>query len=391
MQKRWTTNSAQGMKKNKIIYIVAIPGSVRTFLAERMHYLAETHEVSAICSPGAEHEQFKEEGLVTHAIPIARRISPLKDIVSLVRLYRFLKQQRPDIVHTMTPKAGLLGTIASWAARVPVRIAMFNGELKLPNRLTCAIVRVTNALTCFFATHLNADGFGTRQYVLEQKITRKPITVFWKGNINGIDLTRFSRKGRRDEMRRSLGINESTLVYIYVGRIVHDKGIDELVPAFARLQQSGVDAALLLVGEEEQHLDPISEKTRQTIHQNQHIYAIGRQRNVPDWLEAADVFILPSHREGCNCSLLEAGAMGLPSIASDILGCRDIIKERINGLLVPSKNPDALHDAMYLLYTSAFLRHQLQEQSRPYVEANFDRKDVWKEMLFFYNQLVTKN
>ncbi len=374
--------------KRKITYIVAVPGSVRAFLAQRMLYLADTYEVSAICSPGPEHETFRKQGLSTHAIPIARRISPLRDIISLFRLWHYLRRERPDIVHTMTPKAGLLGSMAAWAAGVPVRIAMFNGELNLPNRLTRAIIRVTNALTCFFATHLNADGFGTRQYVLEQRITRKPITVFHKGNINGIDLRSFSPRGRREEIRRRLGLAESTLVYIYVGRIVHDKGIDELVAAFLRLRQAGAHAALILVGAEERELDPVADETRRSIRQCPDIHAPGRQSCVADWLEAADVFVLPSHREGCNCSLLEAGAMGLPSIATDIRGCRDIIQEGVNGILIPPNDEQALHEALTRLYNSPALRQQLREQCRAYVERHFNREDVWREMKAFYEQLL---
>ncbi len=379
------------MKKAKIIYIVAAPSTVRNFLVERVHYMSDAYAVSVVCSPGPEHAEYKKQGVAMHAVRIARRLSPLRDIVSLVRLYWLLRVEMPDIVHTMTPKAGLLGMMAAWAARVPVRIAMFNGELNLPGRLTRAIVRVTNALTCFFSTHVNADGFGTREYVVEQKVTRKPITVFWKGNINGIDLERFSCKGKREEMRRRLGIGESTLVYIFVGRLVHDKGIDELVPAFLEMRRRGLDVALVLVGIEEPRLDPLAEGTREAIRSTPDIYAVGLQDNIPDWLEMADVFVLPSHREGCNCSLLEGSSMGLPAVATDIRGCRDIIQNHVNGLLVPAKDTEALCEAMCLLYTQEDLRRQLGERSRALVEANFDRKDVWREMTEFYDRIVAKS
>ncbi len=371
----------------KIIYIVAIPGSIQSFLVDRMHYLSDTYNVQAVCSPGPEHEEFKKQGLVTHAIPIARRIAPLRDVVSLFQLYRFLRKERPDIVHTMTPKAGLLGILAAWAARIPVRIAMFNGELKLPSKITRAIVRITNALTCMFATHLNADGFGTRQYVIDQKITHKPVTVFWKGNINGVDLDKFSLHGNRALVRQLLGICDSTVVYIYVGRIVHDKGIDELIPTFVQLQRIVQNVVLIMVGDEEILLDPILDSTREQMNNNSSIFYVGKQNNIPDWLEASDVFVLPSHREGCNCSLIEAGAMRLPCIASDIGGCRDIIKDGVNGLLFPVKNKDALLSVMLHLYHSPQLRNDLSMNARVYVKERYNRKDVWREMLKFYSSL----
>ncbi len=349
-----------------------------------MRYLADEYDVAAVCSPGDEHEAFRRQGLTTYAIPVARRMALLRDIISFGRLFRLFREKRPDIVHTMTPKAGLLGMMAAWAAGVPVRIATFNGELNLPNRFTRVIIRITNALTCYFATHLNADGFGTRQYIINQNITKKPVTVFHKGNINGIDLTRFTPTGKREQMRASLGIAPSTLVYMFVGRMVHDKGIDELVEAFVELKARGLDIALILIGAEEPQLDPIAATTRRTISSTAGIYALGRQSNVPDWLEAADVFVLPSHREGCNCSLLEGCAMGLPSIATDILGCRDIIRDGVNGILYPPKDREGLMEAMQRLYASPELRHQLASQCRAFVENNFDRRDVWREMRAFY-------
>lgn len=372
----------------KLIYIVAVPASVQSFLSERMHFLAGKYEVSAVCSPGVEHEQFHAQGLKTHAVPIERRIAPLKDAVSLWRLYRLLRKEKPDIVHTMTPKAGLLGMIAAWAARVPARIAMFNGELKLPNPIVRGIVRMTNALTCLFATHLNADGFGTKEYVEEQCVTRKPIKVFWHGNINGIDLERFRARGKREAIRRALNLNLSSVVFIYVGRIVHDKGIDELIPAFEKLVQQGADADLILVGQEEAALDPILESTSESIEKHDRIHAVGVQKNVPEWLEAADVFVLPSHREGCNCSLLEAGAMGLPSLATNIRGCNEIIVEQQTGLLYPAGDTAQLLMGLKELYHNKGMRIKMGQNARMRVHQHYDRKDVWDDMLAFYMSLT---
>ncbi len=375
----------------KLIYIVAVPASVRSFLSERMRFLADKYDVSAICSPGKEHELFRSEGLKTHAIPIERRISPLKDLVSLWRLYRLLRREKPDIVHTMTPKAGLLGTIAAWAARVPVRIAMFNGELKLPNPLVRGIVRATNAITCFFATHLNADGYGTKEYVEEQHVTHKPVKVFWHGNINGIDLEKYKPTGKRALMREQLNLPVDSVVFIYVGRIVHDKGIDELVPAFAKLLEEGARADLVLVGKEEELLDPIAAETKTLIQDHPHIHAVGGQDNVPDWLEMADVFVLPSHREGCNCSLLEAGAMGLPSIATDIKGCNEIVLNHQTGELYTSGQETELLQRLKELYGDADLRKSLGACARERVRRLYNRTDVWKDMLQFYHSITDES
>ncbi len=372
----------------KLIYIVAVPASVRSFLSERMRFLADKYDVSAICSPGKEHELFRSEGLKTHAIPIERRISPLKDLVSLWRLYRLLRREKPDIVHTMTPKAGLLGTIAAWAARVPVRIAMFNGELKLPNPLVRGIVRATNAITCFFATHLNADGYGTKEYVEEQHVTHKPVKVFWHGNINGIDLEKFKPTGKRALMRKRLNLPVDSVVFIYVGRIVHDKGIDELVPAFVKLLEEGARADLVLVGREEELLDPIAAETKTLIQDHPHIHAVGGQDNVPDWLEMSDVFVLPSHREGCNCSILEAAAMGIPAISCNIRGCNEVIVDEETGVLVPCGDASKLYEQMLRMYSSKDLRQVMGKMAQQRVRTKYNRDDVWRAMLHYYASIT---
>ena len=371
----------------KLIYIVAVPASVQSFLSERMHFLEDKYDVSAVCSPGQEHELFRSQGLKTFAIPIERRIAPLKDLVSLWRLYRLLRREKPDIVHTMTPKAGLLGTIAAWMARVPIRIAMFNGELKLPNPLVRCIVRATNAITCFFATHLNADGYGTKEYVEEQHVTRKPVKVFWHGNINGIDLKKFNPAGKRAMMREHLNLHADSVVFIYVGRIVHDKGIDELIPAFAKLLEEGAKADLVLVGKEEESLDPIEEETKTLIYNHPHIHAVGSQDNVPDWLEMSDIFVLPSHREGCNCSILEAAAMGVPAISCDIRGCKEVIVDEETGILIPCGDIAKLSEQMLRLYSDKALRQKMGRAAQERVREKYNCKDVWREINLFYRNI----
>lgn len=372
----------------KITYIVSIPESVGAFLKERILFLKSQFKVEVICSPGNQNEQFRALGINVIEIPIFRRLSPLKDIVSVWRLWKYLRKSKPDIVHTMTPKAGLLGNMAAWLSKVPIRIAMFNGELALPNPIVRAIVKITNALTCWFATHLNADGQGTKRYVENQHITHKPIEVFWNGNINGIDLNKFQPHGHRENIRNSLSIQNEDTVYMFVGRIVHDKGIDELIPAFCKLANLHENVHLVLVGGEEKDIDPIRSDNESLIQKHARIHAVGRQNNVSDWLEAADIFVLPSHREGCNCALLEAGAMSLPCIASDIGGCRDSITHNHNGLLFEVKNVSRLYEAMQELYMNTAMRNRMAKAGRENVLNNFDRKDVWREMLMFYNRVV---
>lgn len=178
-----------------------------------------------------------------------------------------------------------------------------------------------------------------------------------------------------------------SIVFVFVGRVVHDKGIDKLVPAFLTLVRQGANARLLIIGKEEFKLDPISPETKSLIDQSPEVMAVGMQSNIPEWLEVADVFVLPSHREGCNCSILEGAAMGLPSISSNILGCNEVVQNGKTGTLISSGNIQELSEAMFKLYAHKQLRTTMGHQAREYAHTNYDRQDVWRELHSFYRKI----
>lgn len=321
-------------------------------------------------------------------VPIARHISPWQDVKSLIRLWWVLRWEKPDIVHSMTPKAGLLGMAAAWLAGVKVRMHTFTG-LIFPWRkgLLRRILWTTDTLTCAFATIVNPEGEGVRKQLAEARVTRKQMHIIANGNINGVDLTRFTPGAGRKEMRTKLGFEPEYVVFTFVGRLVRDKGIPELVDSFVRLHAEHPAARLVLIGPEEPELDPLPEETRSIMKAHPAILCPGSQRNIPEWLAATDVYTLPSHREGFCNSLLEAGAMALPSITYDICGCNDSVDAE-TGILVPPYEGAALYRAMLCLLGDPVLRSRLGLAARARMESRFDRRYVWQELRRFYARIL---
>ena len=372
----------------KLIYIVAASSSMQSFILPRISWLKEEYDVLCICSPGPEHEEAHARGLRTIELPIARHISPWQDLKSLWALWRVLRQEKPDMVHSMTPKAGLLGMTAAWLAGVKVRMHTFTG-LIFPWRkgMMHHLLKATDRLTCLFANVVNPEGPGVKRLLEEARVTRKPLHIIANGNINGVDLERFVPGRGRKEKRIELGYSEENVVFSFVGRLVKDKGVPELVDCFERLYQEHPAVRLLLIGREEAELDPLPERTRELMTKHEAIFCAGSQVDVVPWLAASDVYVLPSHREGFCNSLLEAGAMALPAITYDICGCNDVVTKQ-NGLLVPPYDTSALHASMRRFYAERNLSIQFGKMARKRVAAMFDRAIVWQSLRKFYRDIM---
>lgn len=377
-------------KRGKIIRVNSISSMMEIYLHDQALALAPWFDIVCVSSPGPEHCRMRKDGIKTKEIPITRPISPCKDIVTLWRLYRLFRHEKPDIVHTLTPKAGLLGMTAAWAAGVPIRIHTFTGLLFPWKRGRLQLIlKATDRLTCLFATNVNPEGEGVRQLLQQHHITRKTLPVLGYGNIRGINLLKFSPNGTRLQTREKLGIPQHAFLFSFTGRLVGDKGINELVRSFLRLKEKNPEAALLLIGPEEPELDPLQPETRQAILQEPSIYAVGRRSDIPSLLEAADAFVFPSYREGFPNALLEAQAMGLPSIASDICGCNEIIIPGHTGLLIPSKDEKALLAAMrQVLAMSGIERKDMGRQARRRVEEKFSAESVNANLRQYYESLL---
>lgn len=372
--------------KKKIIRAITVPLSLCFCRDVMIKMRAMGYHMVAVTSPGPELDSLRrDDGFHCVEVPMERHISPLSDLVSLVRLIGVFRKERPWVVHSMTPKAGLLCMVAAWLTRVPVRVHTFTGLVwPTATGLKRKILMMTDWLTCACATHVIPEGQGVMDDLRRGDITRKPMRVLGYGNVMGVDMARFSTA--RFARHERCGV----FTFLFVGRMVRDKGINELVAAFVRLHAHHPSTRLVLVGNYERSLDPVSDDTQGLIGTNDAIEAVGPKRgdDLVRAYAAADCFVMPSYREGFPNTVLEAGAMGLPSIVTDINGSREIIENEKNGLIVPSKNADALYDAMERILTDDAARETMKGNAREMIASRFERGFVQKCQIEFYERIL---
>lgn len=382
------------MDKKKIIRATTVPQSLNHFCKGMLKELSEKYEVVALSSPGEPLDRVRErEGVRTIAVPMERHISLMKDLKALLAMIKTLRKERPYMIHSMTPKAGLLCMVAGKLTGVPVRIHTFTGLVwPTSTGLKRKILMLTDKLTCACATNIIPEGEGVRNDLIAGKITKKPLKVLGYGNVMGVDMAHFSRRPELLKLVEEKNLRDaSKFTFLFVGRIVQDKGINELVSAFDRLKKEYENIRLILVGPYEDSLDPIAEISREVIANNPAIEAVGKKMG--DELLAyycvADCFVMPSYREGFPNTVLEAGAMGLPSIVTDINGSREIIVQGENGVIVPSKDADALFHAMKAMIDDSEDRQRMAANSRRMVAERFEQSFVRKCLYDYYDEVLS--
>ena len=375
-------------KKKKIIRATTVPTSLETFCKDMLRELNQRYEIVAVSSPLPELEVVAtREGVRTIAVKMERRISLKRDIVSLWQMYKVMRRERPWMVHSMTPKAGLMCMVAAWLARVPRRVHTFTGLVwPTATGLNRMILKTTDRILCACATHIIPEGNGVKNDLINGKITRKPMKVLANGNVRGIELDHYRRTAEVEEEAAKIR-KEGVLTFVFIGRLVRDKGIHELVEAFVRLNKENPHTRLVLVGRTEAELDPLNEETQHIIDTHDAIEAVGSQKDVRPWLAASDVLAFPSYREGFPNVVIEAGAMGLPSIVTNINGCNEIIIPGENGVIIPPRDADALYEAMKDLYENDEKRVYLTKNARESVASRFDCQIVRRALYDFYASL----
>ena len=379
----------QTTMKQKIIRSSTVATSLNTFCRGTLRDLAKIYSVVAVSSTDGELDEIAQrEGIPVIGVPMSRPIAPLRDLVSLWRLIRVFRRERPTMVHSITPKAGLLCMIAAWICRVPVRLHTFTG-LVFPTAtgLKQKILILTDRITCACATHIVPEGEGVKNDLLRFHITKKPLQVLGHGNVRGIDLVHYSRCDEVMQAAKAIR-RDDTFTFVFVGRIVRDKGIDELVEAFTSLHTRHPEARLILVGRFEDNLDPVSESTRAAIHSHPAIEAVGNQSDVRPWLAASDALVFPSYREGFPNVVIEAGAMGLPSIVTDINGSREIIHNGENGVIVPSHSSQALLQAMTQFIENPKATAAMEKNARPLIASRYERSFVQQCLFDYYKKIL---
>lgn len=374
--------------KKKIYRITTSSGSLHGLLKGQLRFLNKYYDVVGIASDTGNLKDVEEEqGIRTINIKMAREISLLQDIKSLIALYQLFRKDKPDIVHANTPKASLLSMIAAMAARVPNRIYLVTGlRFETTKGLLRFILKTMERITCSCATKVIPEGDGVKNTLIREKITSKSLEKIHNGNINGIDLTYFNRTKEVEE-KASLIRKPNTFTFIFVGRLVKDKGVNELIEAFNKISQEQKDVRLILVGKFEEALDPLFSSSKEIINNNKLIDFVGYQNDIRPYLVASDVLILPSYREGFPNVILQAGAMGIPCIVTDINGCNEAIIDGKNGIIIPKQDSNALYEAMKRIKTDVDLHKNLALNSRALISSRYDQKDLWDALLNMYNSL----
>ena len=377
----------------KLIRITTVPISIEKLLENQPKYFSKFFDITIVSSDKSELEKLgKKQGVKTFCLPLTRKITPFKDIIAIFKLYFFLKRENPKIVHSHTPKAGFVGMTASFFAGVPIRMHTVAG-LPLMERkfIKKKVLIFVEKLTYLFATNVYSNSKKLMEFILSKKFcSKRKIKTLANGSSNGIDTKYFSDNISlisKNKLLNTLKILKNDFVFCYVGRVVKDKGINELVSAFNELNLKNKNCKLIIVGKIENETDPISKSTMGIIKKNKNILLTGFKNDVRPYLSIGNCFVFPSYREGFPNVLMQAGAMDLPCIATNINGCNEIIQDNINGFLIPPKNIDALVKAMQKIMDKKLII-KLSKNCRLMVKEKYDQKYFWKKLLIEYNNLV---
>ena len=384
--------------KLKLIRITTVPLSLKVLLRRQLHFMSSHFNVLAISSPGQLLTEVSEqEGVKTLAVEMTRAITPIKDLKALWQLYTVLKREKPAIVHTHTPKAGLLGMLAAKMAGVPIRLHTVAGlPLMESTGNKRKILEGVEKITYGCATRVYPNSQNLAQFILQNKFCgSSKLKVLGNGSSNGIDTSFFQTSPAIEEaagnLRKQYDISEEDFVYLFIGRLVKDKGIEELVQAFIELKRENRRIKLLLVGPYEPELDPLSAAVEKTIGEDKDIICAGFQSDVRPFLQMSHALVFPSYREGFPNVPMQAGCFHLPSIVTNINGCNEIIKHGDNGLIIPVKNKEALCEAMEQLLIDNAAYNKMQQNARSMIVERYDQQHFWNLLLIEYQEQLKKH
>ena len=380
-----------GKTNVKTIHAATISRSIGFFIPIMNELAKKGYETIALSSPGPELENLKSAGIRSIDVQMERRVNLTKDFISLLRLIKIFQREKPYLVHSMTPKAGMLCMLAAWFTRVPRRVHTFTGLVWPTSQgLSRRILMMADCITCACATHIIPEGRGVMED-LQNYITKKSMKVLGYGNIRGVDMKRFTLRTEIIKSAENIS-KDGVFTFLFVGRIVRDKGINELVHAFHLLNKEHHDCRLLLVGAYEEQLDPIAKESIELINTNPKIEYIGLKKgdDLVSIYAASDCYVFPSYREGFPNTVLEAGAMDLPCIVTDINGSNEIIIDGKNGIIIPPKDETALYQAMRKMVFDVDCYNEYRNNARKMIQNRFERGFVKKCLLDFYENALLK-
>ena len=379
----------------KIIRVTTVPASLIGLLHGQLKFMSKYYDMIGVSSKGNKNQLnivTKQEGIPAVGIEMTRKITPFKDLKAVWKLYTLFKKEKPFIVHSHTPKAGTLSMLAAKLADVPHRLHTIAGlPLLEATGFKRIVLNAVEKVTYACASKIYPNSLGLQDIIIEHKYTKKnKLKVIGNGSSNGIDVERFNPNNFNDikkktALQKSLNINDTDFVFVFVGRLVADKGINELIIAFDKMSKLHDNIKLLLVGDYEKELDPLLPEVLNIIEQNKKIISTGWVNDVRPYFAISDVLTFPSYREGFPNVVMQAGAMGLPCIVTNINGCNEIIIEGQNGTIIPVKDTETLYNKMLAFYEKTIPVNS--ETCRALIASRYQQQVVWSALLEEYNAL----
>ena len=367
-----------------LIRITTLPVSMKVLLKGQPYFMKNKgFEVILISSSGPEVESLEKQESCRHiSIPLTRTINPFIDIYCIIKLWIIFLKIKPDIVHTHTPKAGLVGMWAALLAGVPVRLHTIAG---LPwveyNGFLRQLLILIERITVFAANKVFPNSLQQKQFLINRKIGVQKLKVLGNGSSNGIDLDYFQETDEIIKSGKQLKILEKVKteawVWIFIGRLVKEKGVGELIAAFQKYNLNYPDDKLWLLGSEEPLLDPLTDEQKKLIKEHENIREWGFVKDVRVHLSASEVLVFPSYREGFPNVPLQAAAMGCCLLLSDINGCNEIVEDGKTGLLMPVKDADILYEAMVFLRNNPQKTNSFRVSIKDVINTRYDQQKLW--------------
>jgi glycosyltransferase involved in cell wall biosynthesis len=371
--------------------VVAVPFTANAFLSQHILALAQKYHVAIALNGAVQDLRTELRKIPTHRFCIVREIAPFLDLIALISLWNLFRRERFDVIHSMSPKAGLLAAVAGFLAGVPVRIHWFTGQVWATKRgLMRAILKTMDQITSRCATHLLSDSHSQTKFLVAEKvISANAIQVLASGSASGVNILRFHPDlETRNRIRAGYGIPDEATVALFVGRLQPEKGIRELCEAFLAAAKLCPQLHLILVGPDEAGMGKYVRTVLAEASKNLHW--VGLTNKPEEYMAAADFLVLPSYREGFGSVVIEAAACGIPSIGTDIYGLSDAIKDGKTGFLVPVGSAKELEAAILRLAHDATRRKRMGECALARVLEQFRQDIVVEALLKYYARILAR-
>jgi glycosyltransferase involved in cell wall biosynthesis len=369
----------------RVIIVVSHPGTAQSFLGYQLAVLSQTYRVSVVANAGEAGMPFLPDGVRGISVRLERRPAPLRDAVALFTLYRLFRRERFDVVHSMTPNAGLLAMLAAFASRTPVRLHTFMGEVWSTRQgWSRSLLKASDRLVAMLATEVMVVSPSERSFLrAEGVLGASRGIVLAEGSHSGVDTARFEPDPTtRKDVRAELGIDDEDVVFLFLGRLTRDKGVIVLARAWQRLVDANVGGRLVLVGWDEEGLLGLP------LFDQEGLVVVGPTLEPERYVKASDVLCLPSRREGFGNVVIEAASAGVPAIASRIYGLSDAVVDGETGLLFERDDVDALTTCMLRLMTEPGVRRALGEAARKRAVGRFSQEIVAAALIQAYDHAL---